>query len=620
MTGKSSWGVESGVLGTYTLRLIRPLLTAIHHGEVVGYIEFGIELEHLFSTISGGYGADLVLLLEKSVMGRTHWERRLRRLQQEEEWDRFPGHVTLFSSSDHAQEEVWEHLSLQQEGGSKGKSFLFQDEEESVEFILVPLRNLFSGVPGILVGVVDITAEVERMESKVWRFYGISLVALLLLVTATYLYLHLVEVTTQERYRESERMVDRYIEELQQAQAVKDEFLASMSHELRTPLTSIIGNSELVLEQSETPQQRQLLTSIQIAGRNQLALVNDILDLSKIESGKFTIEEHPYDLERTVNELIEIFTPQAHNTGLELRLEMGYHPSRQLLGDRHRIIQMLNNLVSNAIKFTDRGAVVLTVSRRGGQLLLAVEDSGIGIEATALERLFSRFQQADSSISRRFGGTGLGLHITRSLAEMMGGAVSVSSELGVGSRFVIELPLQESDQPLEISSSEAEGEATVGEKRFQGRVLVAEDTPELQLMVRRMLERYLVVAPSSEPSAAGDPPSAPSDSTVIEVEPLKVEEEEEIDAELRALFIEMSTERHQELIDALEAKGWEELYQVAHKIKGSGKMVGFPHLTECADALCQAQQRREYDRLPELTRRLLQELERVLGGDGSVRT
>ncbi|MBT3197311.1 MAG: response regulator, partial [Gammaproteobacteria bacterium] len=267
----------------------------------------------------------------------------------------------------------------------------------------------------------------------------------------------------------------------------KDDFLASMSHELRTPLTAIIGNCELLSEMETDPDKRQLIRAIDVSGRGQLALVNDILDLSKIESGKFTIDESPYDLNLLVQDILQMFSTRVEDAGLWFELEQPRTFPHPLVGDKHRIAQVLINLIGNAIKFTQQGHITLKVWRADTQLCFSVEDSGIGMSAEIIGRLFQRFEQADSSTSRRFGGSGLGLYISKGLTDLMGGTIEVESEVKVGSKFLLRLPYTEG-APVLSQEDKQEGEKEKRGASLKGAILVAEDTPELQLLVRRILE------------------------------------------------------------------------------------------------------------------------------------
>ena len=222
------------------------------------------------------------------------------------------------------------------------------------------------------------------------------------------------------------------IENAKQTNRAKDEFLASMSHELRTPLTSIIGNSEYLSEKIFVPELKEIVRDIEMAGRGQLALVNDILDMSKIESGKFTIDETPYNLDRLLDSIERMVTIRVQDAGLKLVLEQKNQEKFQLVGDSQRIAQILINLLGNAIKFTKQGQITLTTWVEDQQLNFQVKDTGIGMSSEEQEHLFKRFEQADSSISKRFGGSGLGLYISMNLAKLMGGDMNASSQSGQG--------------------------------------------------------------------------------------------------------------------------------------------------------------------------------------------
>ncbi len=277
----------------------------------------------------------------------------------------------------------------------------------------------------------------------------------------------------------------------------KDDFLASMSHELRTPLTAIIGNSEFLAEQERDPERRDIISSIELAGRSQLALVNDILDMSKIESGKFSVEEIPYNLAQLLKDLEYMLSTRAKDAGLQLLTRQSKPEQHLLVGDAQRIGQILINLIGNAIKFTEFGTVSLTTRVAGQHIIFQVKDSGIGMSPETIRRLFQRFEQADGTISRRFGGSGLGLFISWNLAEMMGGTIQVSSREGVGSTFELLLPYRPSttavdggEQQGAVVADDSSASGSILNEQLQGHVLVAEDTPELQLLERRILESF----------------------------------------------------------------------------------------------------------------------------------
>ncbi|MFZ2979728.1 MAG: CHASE3 domain-containing protein, partial [Sphingobium sp.] len=232
--------------------------------------------------------------------------------------------------------------------------------------------------------------------------------------------------------------------ELEQASQYKTDFLANMSHELRTPLNSLLILSKLLGDNPDgnlSPEQVRFAQTIQSSGNDLLNLINDILDLSKIEAGHIEIQPAAVPVDRLLNDLQKVFQPIADERRLTLSLELSDDCPRTFLTDRMRLEQILKNLMSNALKFTERGSVCLTVaSAADNSVTLTVADTGIGITQEQQDSIFDAFQQADGSISRRYGGTGLGLSISRELARLLGGAITVESKVGVGSRFMLTIP------------------------------------------------------------------------------------------------------------------------------------------------------------------------------------
>lgn len=309
---------------------------------------------------------------------------------------------------------------------------------------------------------------------------------------------HFRDVSDRVRERQqlelSQKELSRYADEVQEALAQQARFLADVSHEIRTPLNGILGMAQLVEKTRLDREQSDMIATIKSSGDTLVAILNDILDLSKIEAGRLELANEPFDASATICKVVDLYQPKAKDKKIFLTIEGADSGAFNRTGDHFRIEQIIGNLISNAIKFTDRGGVSVRVDLTARDTMsVEVADTGAGITDTGLSKIFSRFEQGDARLVRAFGGTGLGLAISHKLAELMGGRITVKSTLGLGSSFRLDVPL-----PI-VSIPQSMGDTTypaglstepqdVERQPLKGiDVLVAEDNPTNQMIISAML-------------------------------------------------------------------------------------------------------------------------------------
>lgn len=341
---------------------------------------------------------------------------------------------------------------------------------------------------GKLVGVLGLYSPRSRSQQ-----FGDEARALLRLA-AQMIALRLARSREVERREQVERALERASQNVAAARYAKSRFLSYISHEIRTPMTGVLGLSQLLLAEELTPEQRELVAGIQSSGKSLLQILSDVVDLAKIETGRLAVENVVFSPAEVIDGLVADWRKLADARGLSLTVVLADNVPRQVMGDPTRLRQMVGNLLSNAVNYTQTGGVEVVVSiigelANGWKLQIAVTDTGIGITEEEQKFLFNLFSDGDLPMAAgRYGGAGLGLSLCKALSDLLGGDLSVASEPGRGSTFTLVFPVKRTKEDVVGRPRSRRRDISTAQKGW-ARVLLAEDNPENQILVRTILQR-----------------------------------------------------------------------------------------------------------------------------------
>ena len=532
--GRPFHGIELGEFGIFTLRAVHPWLI---DGKLAGYIELGEEIKHITPKLEEILGAEVFFTINKSHLDYVKWSEGMRTMGRRGDWNQFPHFVVIDHTMDKIPPNLKEYIKFTR---FKNETALFDVPTENRQYRggFIPLLDAGNRDVGDIIVLNDVTDEETSLQALSTVLVSIS--AAIGIVLFGFFYLHIGSIERRlirvynnlkgeiaerkraekallqakkqtEKSKQEIEQVNRQLEvsikrasrladEADRANQSKSDFLANMSHEIRTPMNAIIGFSEVLSEEKLTKEQKKHVNIIKESGESLLQLINDILDLSKIEAGKLDTEIIECSLGRLLGVIEPLMRPRAEAKGLSFEVVKSEGLPALIRTDPIRLRQCLINLVSNAIKFTEKGYVRINISleemRYESYIRFDIEDTGIGIPPDKQKLVFSKFEQADGSTSRKYGGTGLGLPITKQLAHFLGGELTLTSEEGKGSVFSLVIPAgvdvttQPSLEEYEYTGELGEADVDISKQaKVSGSVLVAEDSQTNQLLIKLLLEK-----------------------------------------------------------------------------------------------------------------------------------
>ncbi len=512
-SGEPAEGIELGPLGTLALRVVHPWE---FDGRVIGYLELGEEIGHITKEFHDTFGLDIAVFIDKEYLTREQWDSGMRMMGREGDWNRFPNDVVIDLTVASVPDEISPYLSREGHtctGHASGISLT----STNLRAELSPLIDAGGRRVGHLVIWYDITESLADMHGFISKLTAISVAAALALTAMFYAILG----GAERRLRRAVAQLELARVDAESATRAKSAFLANMSHEIRTPLTAIVGFSTLLYDEiacctlcpvhGECDKRLTVRESLQTIQQNcdhLLSVIGEILDVSKIESGRMTVERIVCSPCQVVAEVASVTQLRAGAKGLHFQVAFDGPIPETIQTDPTRLKQTLINLIGNAAKFTEKGSIRLVARLADGvrsagpgvtepMMQFDVIDTGIGMTPEESAKLFQAFAQADDTTTRRFGGTGLGLYISKRLASALGGDLTVTSAPGEGSTFRATIatgPLDGVkllDDPAHATTvkPEQDDQQNIEDAPLDCRVLLAEDGPDNQRLIGFILKK-----------------------------------------------------------------------------------------------------------------------------------
>ncbi len=451
-------GLELGPMGTFTLRVVYPWKI---NGKLIGYIELGQEIDHIISDLHQLMGVELILMVNKELLDKASWQQTMKSMGKTNRWNQFEDLAVIANTlKDMPKLEMAAYKNYHLQKNNTQQNNLKHISSETGEKFSVNFTTLVDAgqhTVGQTIVLVNITNELSALQKLAYKVILTPTLIALILFISFYRYINNIEkkllVSRQRLLEESgfrETAMSQARDLAEEAAKMKSQFLANMSHELRTPMNGVMGMLQLLDQTTLSKQQKEYCRLASYSSELLITLVNEILDLSKIEAGKMELEHIVFDIRATLEDVAESLSEIAYQKSLEVTCLIRAETPTLIYGDPHRLRQVFNNLIGNAIKFTSEGEIIIRMgikSTENHEPLLCIEviDTGIGISEEKLSIIFDSFTQADGSTTRHFGGTGLGLAICKRIIKQMGGTIGVKSVLEQGSCFYFSIPFKHVD-------------------------------------------------------------------------------------------------------------------------------------------------------------------------------